>query len=116
MSGRHVVPYVAQCVACAALTLVAWQQIANLSTDSVSPCQVWPARDDVSGRRGRGAPPHIPPRGDVRDVSRTPSMSFEIIRDFARFFEFLRDSSRSFEVLLDGVCNAHFRGDLRDEV
>ena len=31
MSGRHEVQYVAQCVASAALTLVVWQYIANLS-------------------------------------------------------------------------------------
>ena len=30
MSGRHGVQYVAQCVACAALTLVVWQEITNL--------------------------------------------------------------------------------------
>ena len=32
MSGRHGVRYVAQCVACAALTPVVWQYITNLST------------------------------------------------------------------------------------
>ena len=31
MSGRHGVQYVAQCVACAALTLVIWQYITNIS-------------------------------------------------------------------------------------
>ena len=31
MSGRHGVQYVAQCVACAALTPVVWQYITNLS-------------------------------------------------------------------------------------
>ena len=31
MSGRHGVQYVAQCVACAALTLVVWKHITNLS-------------------------------------------------------------------------------------
>ena len=31
MSGRHGVQYLAQCVACAALTLVARHEIANLS-------------------------------------------------------------------------------------
>ena len=31
LSGRHGVQYVAQCVACAALTLVVWQKITNLS-------------------------------------------------------------------------------------
>ena len=31
MSGRHGVLYVAQCVACAALTLATWQQITNLA-------------------------------------------------------------------------------------
>ena len=30
MSGRHGVQYVAQCVACAALTPVVWQYITNL--------------------------------------------------------------------------------------
>jgi len=32
-SGRHGVQYVAQCVACAALMLDVWQQIANLSLE-----------------------------------------------------------------------------------
>jgi hypothetical protein len=31
MSGRHGVQYVAQCVACATLMLLVWQQITNLS-------------------------------------------------------------------------------------
>ena len=31
VSGRHGVQYVAQCVACAALTLVVWQSTTNLS-------------------------------------------------------------------------------------
>ena len=34
MSGRHGLQYVAQCVACAALTLVVWQKDTNLSLSS----------------------------------------------------------------------------------
>ena len=44
MSGRHGVLYVAQCVACAALTLAAWQQITNLADDEAAGSGTWRQR------------------------------------------------------------------------
>ena len=81
MCGRHGVQYVAQCVACAALTLVVRQSITNLSLLRTSEGQqlgdqerVIAGREDVLGFLGRALhesklrasdPPHLQAGRDV---------------------------------------------------
>ena len=62
MSGRHVVQYVAQCVACAALTLVVWQYITDLSQENVVEAPVSPLLRGEALAASKVRQSKVPPR------------------------------------------------------